>query len=70
MLERGQVDEALGVLRKILGRRKPPERGVDRRSESIVLVRANIEKAVAELEHGDSVHAVITLRRAIKSEPG
>ena len=68
MLECERSDNALKVLRLSLEQGKAPEKGADLRSASVVRLRAHIEKAILELEHGHSTHALGTLRSAIKSE--
>jgi hypothetical protein len=68
-LESEQIGEALSVLRQALSRRKPPKKGADRRSMSIVRLRAYIEQAIVELEHGGSTYALSTLRKGIKPKP-
>ena len=64
-LQTGQAAEALDVLRQVMGRRQPPVSGPDPRSEGIVLLRAYIEQAIVELEHGDASYALKTLRSAL-----
>ena len=70
MLESGQVDGALRVLRQALSRRKPPKKGgTDHRSRDIVRLRAYIEQAIVELEHGDAGYALTTLRNGVNPKP-
>jgi predicted negative regulator of RcsB-dependent stress response len=60
-LEGNRVADALRILRKALSRRDP--------GDSTLRLRAYTEQAIRELEVGDSASALVTLHRAVKSEP-
>ena len=64
-LEAGRTEAAAAVLKQALSRRTPPPPGrPDTRSLGIVHLRAQIEKAIVEIEHerGSVIDALRTLR--------
>ena len=66
-LEGGEPCVALEVLRAALSRRQPPQNGPDRRSTPVIRLRAYIEQAICELEHGCTDFALRALQSGMGS---
>jgi hypothetical protein len=69
--ENNRVEAALDLLRAALSGREIPPGKPDTRSGNILLLRANIERAIRELTDERAYHedAVETLRKAVAPRP-
>jgi hypothetical protein len=66
-LKNGRNDAALDILKCAVSRRTPPASGrPDTRSNAIVYLRANIEKALLEIEYPDIPTAIRTLQLGLQ----